>query len=154
MTEQLRKEAHEFMFKEFGKSIWWEIKDLTPEGNPAGNPPNLNRAEAESIFHDLFKMDLVIPTKNKDGEDCFIIHQARRKEWEDLIDPPNILQRNKKQILIWLVAFILWFSSILISAYLTKKVENRVDQIENQSLKRQTDDKQDGQSKVDTSDKK
>ena len=154
MTEQLRKEAHEFMFKEFGKSIWWEAKDLTRDGNPKGNPPDLNLAEAESIFHDLFKTGLVIPAKNKDGKDWFIIHQTRRKEWEDLIDPPNIFQRNKKQILTWLVAFILWLSSIYISAYITKQVESRIDKMENQVSERGATNKQDSQPKMDTSNKK
>lgn len=80
MNKGLRKEAHEFMFKEFGKSIWWEVKDLTRKGNPAGNPPDLNLAEAKSLFHDLFKMDLVIPAKNVgEGIETYRLYYHREK---------------------------------------------------------------------------
>ena len=138
MTKEMRKAAHEFMFKEFGKSIWWEVKDLTQAGNPQGNPPDLNLAEAKSLFHELFKMDLVIPAKNEHKEDCFIIHQAKEKEWKALINPPNFIQRHWKQALLWIGAFILWTSSLVYSTYITKTVEHRVEQINQKVIKWET----------------
>ena len=130
MTPALKKEAHEFMFREFGKSIWWESKDLTRAGNPQGNPPDLNAAEAKSIFHDLFTMDLVIPTKNEHGEDCFIMHQARESEWEALIKPPNFFQKHWKCILSVIGTFILYSTSLIYSTYLTKTIEKRIEELD------------------------
>ena len=60
MTKEKQKAAFEFMFNKMGESIYWKPGALTQSGNPEGNPPDLNLAEANSIFSTLIKKELII----------------------------------------------------------------------------------------------
>jgi hypothetical protein len=150
MTDEKQKDAFKFMFAEFGKPIWWRAGSLTRAGNPNANPPppDLNAVEAESIFRLLASKELIFPFINERNEPCFLIHHAKEKEWKDLIDPPKpptFLQKNWKRILMLIGAFILWTSSLIYSTYITKTVENRVENFNQKIMKWETVEKQDGQ---------
>jgi hypothetical protein len=150
MTPQQQKEAFKFMFAEFGKPIWWKPGSLTKVGNPKANPPDLNIAEAESIFRLLASKELIFPFINEHGESCFLIHHAKEKEWKELINPPNFCQRHWKKILLWIGAFILWSLSLVYSTYITKTVENRVEKINQKIMKWETVEKEQGQNTKNT----
>lgn len=145
MTPESQREAYQFIFKEFGKPIWWKPGSLTKEGNPNGNSPELNIAEAESVFRTLTEKDLIFPFINEHKEACFLIHHAKKPEWEDLIDtppPPTFLQKYWKQILIWIGTFLLWASSLIYSTYITKTVENRIEKSNEKIMKWEIEEKE------------
>ena len=110
MDDSLKKDAFKFMYAEFGKSIWWQSPDLTHVGNPSANPPppDLNKAQAESIFHELISKDLLFPAINSKGETCWLIHQGKKTEWENLINPPNWFQEHWVDSLKYSGVFILF----------------------------------------------
>ena len=105
MDDLLKREAFQFMYAEFGKSIWWQPPDLTHDGNPKANPlpPNLNKAQAESLFRELISNDLMFPAINSKGETCWLIHQGKKAEWERLINKPNWFRTHWKRADSWFV---------------------------------------------------
>jgi hypothetical protein len=51
--------------------------------NPQGNPPNdLCAAEAESVFHELKKKELLLPFINDHGEACYLLNECKEDEWK------------------------------------------------------------------------
>jgi len=125
MDDLLKREAFQFMYVEFGKSIWWQSPSLTRAGNPKADPPppNLNQVQADSIFHELISKELLLPAINPNGQNCWLIHQGKKTEWAALINPPNFFQRHIYHIGI----FLLWSSSIIYSTWLVKTVEYRIE---------------------------
>lgn len=127
MDRNKKKAAFEFMYKEFGKPIWWKPAALTRAGNPLANPPppDLNIAEAESIFRLLATNDLIFPYLNDKNEPCFLLHTAKEKEWKEIIRPPNIFRRHWKKI----GTFLFWSVSIIYSTYVGESVKNGTKQV-------------------------
>lgn len=134
MDDLLKKEAFQFMYAQFGKSIWWQSPSLTRAGNPKADPPtpDLNQAQADSIFRELIDKELLFPTINPSGQYCWLIHQGKKSEWEALINPPNFLQKNWKPCLYYVGAFLLWSSSLIYSTWLVKAVDDRLDERDKQ----------------------
>jgi len=126
MNDTLKKEAFQFMYAEFGKSIWWQPQVLTRSNNPKANPPDLNQVQAESIFHELISKELLLPAINPNGQNCWLIHQGKKAEWEALINPPNFFRKNWK----YLGIFLLWSSSLAYSTVLVKAVNNKLEKWE------------------------
>ena len=129
MTKAKQKAALQFMFAHISEPIWWQSRALTKTANPVADSPDLNAAEAESVFRLLATKDLIFPAINPANEPCFLLHSAKEPEWKELITPPSFLKHNWRRVLLSVGALFLWLSSVIISTWLTKSVEGRVDDI-------------------------
>lgn len=114
MDPKRHKAALEFMFNEskFPNAKWWLPNALTMAGNAAGNPPgNIQQAEAESIFHDLKKKELLLPFINSANQACYILNECKEAEWHDEIEDAGRPFWSKRRrwktvgkVLLWVVA--------------------------------------------------
>lgn len=76
------------MFDEskFPNAKWWTPAALTAAGNPQGKPPgDIQASEAESIFHELKRKELLLPFINPANNHCYLLNECKEAEWLDEI---------------------------------------------------------------------
>lgn len=140
MDKAKQKKAIEFMFVEIDKPIWWQPPALTKAGNDVPTSPDLNPAEAQSIFRLLAEKGLIFPAINERNEPCFLLHSAKKDEWNKLISESrdiSWIERNGKKLLKYVGYFIFWASAIFIATYISKNTENNLDSLNKQLLELQ-----------------
>jgi hypothetical protein len=116
------------MFENSGSPIWWTPGGLTREGNPAGNPPGeIKATEAESIFQDLKRKELLLPAINNRGQACYILNECKEAEWKmEILDAgrPSWL---KKRTAITVGKVMIWLLTAFLAGYLGAAGKNVAD---------------------------
>ena len=129
MDAQKYQDALNFMYMESGKPKWWVCRALTKTHNTAGNPPNdLSLAEAESIFHELKKKELLIPFINEHGAACYLLNECKEDEWRSEIANAVKPWFLKSKFLKCSAKIVLWISLAYASGYLGALGENRANE--------------------------
>jgi hypothetical protein len=91
------------------------VKSLNPQGNPPGN---LAINEAESIFQDLRKKELLLPSINMQGDACYLLNECKEDEWHTAIKDSVKPWFMKSPFLKTTGKVILWAIGSLLGGYL------------------------------------
>ena len=119
MNPKKRQDSLRFMFNESGNPKWWKPEALMKSVNPQGNPPgDLSLAEAQSIFHDLKKKELLLPFINQAGEACSLLNECKEDEWHVEIADAVKPWWRKSRVLKTAFKVTLWGLGALLGGYL------------------------------------
>jgi hypothetical protein len=79
--------------------------------------------EAESIFHDLKKKDLLVPFINEHKQACFLLNECKQDEWVAEIEEANQQWIRKKSTWKPVGKLLLWIIAAFLAGYLGAKGE-------------------------------